>query len=155
MLENINMVFDFPCSELFYETFEEIREIGVCIENLLENSVDDVVWCLRQTLDFEDIRIQKSFKGFQTLVLNPSIFFIRLRLFGGRMIMDHNENKFIESDLNFIFYDQEYIHTDMGEWCRLCLSIIADESLQHSWLRFLILHSVRRIDYESWVISEA
>ena len=115
MLENINMVFDFPCSELFYETFEEIREIGVCIENLLENSVDDVVWCLRQTLDFKDIRIQKSFKGFKTLVLNPSIFFIRLRLFGGRMIMDHNENKFIESDLNFIFYDQEYIHTDLGE----------------------------------------
>ena len=29
--------------------------------------------------------------------------------------MDHNENKFIESDLNFIFYDQEYIHTDLGE----------------------------------------
>lgn len=29
--------------------------------------------------------------------------------------MDHNENKFIESDLNFIFYDQEYINTDMGE----------------------------------------
>ena len=29
--------------------------------------------------------------------------------------MDHNENKFIESDLNLIFYDQEYIHTDLGE----------------------------------------
>ena len=48
MLENINMVFDFPCSDLFYETFEEIREFGLCIENMLETSVEDVVWCLRE-----------------------------------------------------------------------------------------------------------
>ena len=86
MLENINMVFDFPCSELFYETFEEIREIGVCIENLLENSVDDVVWCLRQTLDFKDILIQKSFKGF-TLVLNSCIFF-----YSSEVIWRENDN---------------------------------------------------------------
>ena len=43
------MVFDL-CSDLFYETFEEIRELGLCIENMLENSVDDMVWCIRETL---------------------------------------------------------------------------------------------------------
>ena len=50
MLEGI-MLFDFPCSDLLYETIEEIRGLGLCIENILENSVDDVVWCMRKTLD--------------------------------------------------------------------------------------------------------
>ena len=50
MLERI-MLFDFPCSHLLYETIEEIRGLGLCIENILENSVDDVVWCVRETLD--------------------------------------------------------------------------------------------------------
>ena len=47
-MENIDMVFDIPCSGLFYETFQEIREFGSCIENLLETSLEDVVWCLRE-----------------------------------------------------------------------------------------------------------
>ena len=50
MLEGI-MLFDFPYSDLLYETIEEIRGLGLCIENILENSVDDVVWCMRKTLD--------------------------------------------------------------------------------------------------------
>ena len=47
MLEGI-MLFDFPCSDLLYDTIEEIRGLGLCIENILETSVYDVVWCMRE-----------------------------------------------------------------------------------------------------------
>ena len=50
MLESM-MTLDFSCSHLLYETIEEIRGFGLCIENLLENSVDDVVWCMRKAFD--------------------------------------------------------------------------------------------------------
>ena len=50
MLESIKWL-DFPCSHLLFETFEEIRGFGLCIESILENSVDDVVWCMRETSD--------------------------------------------------------------------------------------------------------
>ena len=109
MLENM-LLLDFSCSHLLYETIEEIRGFGLCLENLLENSVDDVVWCMRKALD--------SSVGLIYFILFLILLFkflikdkTRLRLFRGSMILDHNEH-FID---NLIFSGQEYFHNNIGK----------------------------------------
>ena len=49
LVKSINMIaFEFPHPvEIFNETYEEICDFGSSLENLVESSVDDVIWFLR------------------------------------------------------------------------------------------------------------
>ena len=48
--ERSDMTFDFSCSNILYDTLEELREISLELENLfcsVEDSLGDVVWFFR------------------------------------------------------------------------------------------------------------
>jgi hypothetical protein len=83
--ERSEMGFDFSCSNILYDTLEELREISLELENLfcsVEDSLGDVVW-----------------------------FF---RLMGGKVIVDHSDSlyggeimewlEFVECDLGWLAF---------------------------------------------------